>query len=356
MVLGLGLGLGLSTGVLTAAGESGTPQALVRFSHPREITNSYLPLGSLKQDVLEGKEGVKKVRAERTTKPDIRKAFKIGGQTVEALVVEDRVFENGQLAEVALDYFAQADDGTVYYLGEDVDEYRNGKIISHESAWLVGVHTQKPSVLMPAHPKLGDRFRSEDVPKITTEDDEVISVSTVVKVPAGSFQNCLKVKETLSDGKIEYKYYAAGVGVVKEVPEDGELVLISHTTIGDGSRNAPSGSASADPPPQDPMARAALSFVGLDPEAEDYWIGAINDPSLPGEERSNLIEDLNEDGLSDPKHPTMADLALIMNRLWLIEEISGYAMDQVNADAFLEAYKDLLNLAEVARGRGEPVR
>jgi hypothetical protein len=52
----------------------------------------------------------------------------------------------------------------------------------------------------------------------------------------------------------------------------------------------------------------------------------------------------------------MADLPLIMNRLWLIEEISGYAMDQVNADAFLEAYKDLLNLAEVARGRGEPVR
>jgi hypothetical protein len=31
-------------------------------------------------------------------------------------------------------------------------------------------------------------------------------------------------------------------------------------------------------------------------------------------------------------------------------------MDEVNADAFLEAYKDLVNLAAVALGRGEPVR
>jgi len=34
----------------------------------------------------------------------------------------------------------------------------------------------------------------------------------------------------------------------------------------------------------------------------------------------------------------------------------GQAMDKVNADAFEEAYKDLLNLANVAMGGGEPVR
>jgi hypothetical protein len=31
--------------------------ASVKFSHPREITNPYLPLTSLKEDILEGKEG-----------------------------------------------------------------------------------------------------------------------------------------------------------------------------------------------------------------------------------------------------------------------------------------------------------
>ena len=97
-------------------------------------------------------------------------------------------------------------------------------------------------------------------------------------------------------------------------------------------------------PIQDPDARAALSLVGVDPEAEAYWIGAVNDPSLPAEERKDLIEDLNEDGLSDPHHPRPEDAPLIVNRLRLIEELAPHAMDQVNADAFAEAYKDLNNL------------
>jgi hypothetical protein len=95
---------------------------------------------------------------------------------------------------------------------------------------------------------------------------------------------------------------------------------------------------------KDPVARVALSFVGSDPEAEAYWIGAINDQNLSADERQNLIEDLNEDGLSDPKHPGPEDLPLILNRIQLIEELAPNAMDQVNADAFREAYKDLVNM------------
>lgn len=110
------------------------------------------------------------------------------------------------------------------------------------------------------------------------------------------------------------------------------------------------------PPAQDPLARMALAYVGLDSEAETYWLQAINDPGLPAVERQDLIEDLNEDGLSDPKHPTAADLPLILARLLLIESLAPEAMDKVNADAFQEAYKDLVNLANVALGGGEPVR
>ncbi len=109
--------------------------------------------------------------------------------------------------------------------------------------------------------------------------------------------------------------------------------------------------AKAKEPIQDPTARAALSLVGLDPKAEDYWYGAINDPKLSAEERQDLIEDLNEDGLSDPKHPAAEDLPLIVNRLQLIEEAAPYAMDQVNAEAFQEAYKDLMGMLN-----GEPVK
>jgi hypothetical protein len=149
---------------------------------------------------------------------------------VDSLVVEDREFEDGKLTEVTLDYFAQSDDGAVYYLGEDVDEYENGKVTGHSGAWLYGVHTQRPGVLMPAHPRVGDKFKSEDVPKITTEDDEVLSVNETVTVPAGKFQNCIKIKEVLSDGGTEYKYYAPRVGCVRELPVDGDVPLKSHTT------------------------------------------------------------------------------------------------------------------------------
>jgi len=106
----------------------------------------------------------------------------------------------------------------------------------------------------------------------------------------------------------------------------------------------------------DPFARIALAFVGEDPDAEDYWFAAINDLSLPANERQDLIEDLNEEGLSDTEHPTVDDLPLIFNRLALIETIGPDAADETNAAAFDEAYKDLLNLAALAMGGGQTVR
>ena len=100
------------------------------------------------------------------------------------------------------------------------------------------------------------------------------------------------------------------------------------------------------------MARVALAFVGADLDAEMYWYWAINNPSLSGHERQDLIEDLNEDGLSDPQNPTAEDLPLILNRIGLIEAVGWDAMDEVNSDAFQEAYKDLVNLAIQAMGNG----
>lgn len=95
---------------------------------------------------------------------------------------------------------------------------------------------------------------------------------------------------------------------------------------------------------QDPMARVALSYVGSDPNAEAYWSQAINNPDLPSEERKGLIEDLNEDGLSDPKHPSAEDMPIIASRIQLLESMSSSPMDNVNAQAMNEAYNDLVNL------------
>lgn len=104
------------------------------FTHPKEITNPYFPIGTLEQDILVSKDE----RVERTAKPGIDKSILWHGKEIHALVVEDREVVDGKLEEVALDYFAQSDDGTVYYLGEDVDEYKDGKVSGHSGAWVAG--------------------------------------------------------------------------------------------------------------------------------------------------------------------------------------------------------------------------
>jgi len=98
-------------------------------------------------------------------------------------------------------------------------------------------------------------------------------------------------------------------------------------------------------------ARVALSMIGYDPDADEVWIRLINDPSVSAEARHDLIEDLNEDGFADPDNPTLDELPMIEHRLELIEDLLPYAMDKVNSDAFKEAHKDLVNMADRLRQR-----
>lgn len=99
-----------------------------------------------------------------------------------------------------------------------------------------------------------------------------------------------------------------------------------------------------------PTARSALALVGDDPAAEAVWVQAINDPNLPPSARKDLIEDLNEDGFPDLKNLSPDDLPLIQNRIELIETLANDAMDEVNAAAFEEAYKDLQNMRRKVMG------
>jgi hypothetical protein len=101
-------------------------------------------------------------------------------------------------------------------------------------------------------------------------------------------------------------------------------------------------------PLHDPDARDALALVGLDQQAEQYWLQAIFDTNLPDKEREDLMEDLNEVGFADPKNLTSDDLPLIASRLNLIEQI-GSNVDPFMKEHLDEAYKDLSNMyAQVA--------
>ncbi len=86
------------------------------------------------------------------------------------------------------------------------------------------------------------------------------------------------------------------------------------------------GSNDDDPAVKERHGRGALSLIGYDPGADEIWITIINDPSVSAKARSNLIEDLNEDGLSY-RNLTFADLPVIQYRIELVEYIRPDAMD-----------------------------
>ncbi len=139
-------------------------------------------------------------------------------------VVEERETEGGRLAEVSRNYFAiDRTTGDVYYFGEDVDEYTNGKVTGHGGAWLSGVKGATFGLIVPGAPKPGDRYYQEVAPKVAMDRAEVVATTEEVRVPAGVYRNCLHTKESSAlEGGSEDKYYAPGVGLIK----DADFVLV----------------------------------------------------------------------------------------------------------------------------------
>jgi len=150
---------------------------------------------------------------------------------VETRVVEERETKGGQLIEVSRNYFAISKrTNDVFYFGEDVDMYKDGKLINHEGTWLSGVNGSKFGLIMPGRPLLNARYYQEVAPKVAMDRATIVSVSETVETPAGVFRNCLKVEETtpLQRFVTEYKYYCPGIGMV----QDGSLKLVKAGKVG----------------------------------------------------------------------------------------------------------------------------
>jgi len=149
----------------------------------------------------------------------------IGG--VDTRVVEERETERGVPVEISRNYFAihpQTHD--LFYFGEDVDTYSKGKITGHEGAWHHGTNRATFGLMLPGSPKVGMRYYQEQALGVARDRAEVISVTERISTPAGTFDRCLKTRETSPLELIvhESKIYAPGIGLVK----DGSLELIAH--------------------------------------------------------------------------------------------------------------------------------
>ena len=177
--------------------------------------NPYFILEPGYELVYEGKDGEDEVKLLITVLEDTKTV-----DGVECRVVEEREWEGGELIEVSRNWFAISKrTNAVYYFGEEVDMYRNGKIASHHGAWESGRNGARWGMLMPGEPLLGAKHYQEVAPGVALDRAEVVSLTETAEVPAGKFENVLKVAESspLERGT-EYKYYAWGVGLISDGP------------------------------------------------------------------------------------------------------------------------------------------
>jgi len=147
---------------------------------------------------------------------------------VQTIVVWDRVWLEGDLIEDTKDWYAQDREGNGWYFGEDSKELVDGKIISRAGSWESGVDGAKPGIIMKAKPKVGDSYRQEYYEGQAEDQADVLAFGESVRVPYGSFTDCLKTRDwtALEPDADEYKYYSQEVGgVVLEVGvQTGERV------------------------------------------------------------------------------------------------------------------------------------
>jgi hypothetical protein len=183
--------------------------------------NDFLILEPGFQTILEGED-------ERVVITVLDETKAVNGVTTR--VVEEREWKKGKLVEVSRNFLAIcADTKDVFYFGEEVDEYKDGKITGHGGTWLAGEKGAKAGLLMPGQPRVGMRYFQEIAAGVAMDRAEVISLDETVKTPAGTFAKCLKTQEgsTLNSNEKEFKLYAPGIGQIK----DGGLLLTKYGVV-----------------------------------------------------------------------------------------------------------------------------
>ena len=122
------------------------------------ITNPFAPYAPGSRWVYEGMtaEGLERIEVEV-----LWETRTILG--IEATVVQDRAFLEGELIEDTVDWLAQDVDGNVWYLGEVAQNFEDGKLANLDGSWEAGVDGAKPGLLDEGRPR-GGRHLPPGVP------------------------------------------------------------------------------------------------------------------------------------------------------------------------------------------------
>jgi hypothetical protein len=195
------------------------------FSHPTQITNRLHPTSSVEQVIMGGHVDGKPFRTEVSLLSGSR-PISWQGKAVDTAIVQYVAYLDGRIHEVAIDWYAQADDGSVWYFGEDVFNYEDGKVADTSGTWVAG-DTTPAAMIMPAQPRVGNVYRPENAPGIAFEEVRVDKVDQVFAGPSGNISGAIEVNELHMDGTREGKVFAPGYGEFSTGSAGGDLEAAS---------------------------------------------------------------------------------------------------------------------------------
>jgi len=197
------------------------------FSDPTRIDNPLFPVSWPSSVIQVGRVEGLPFRSETTTLTETAVVDWYGTE-VEVVLSQYVAYLDGEITEVAVDRYAQADDGSVWYFGEDVIDYRDGATYLTEGTWLAG-RDGPPAMVMPAHTELGDVYRVEQIIGIVFEELTVVETDATVAGPEGPVPGAIVVDELGVDGGHSRKTLAPGYGEFL-TRADGEVEAMAVAT------------------------------------------------------------------------------------------------------------------------------
>jgi hypothetical protein len=213
--------LGFSVGAVQAGPCELADFASTSFTDPLTIDNPYWPLvpGTtfVYEPVPNEDDVVNTIIVTHGTK-----RIDVDGKRIRCRVVYDVEEVDGYVTEETWDWYAQDDEGNIWYCGEDTVEYiydDDWNLIdtSTEGSWEAGVDGALPGYLLLADPSPGVCYQQEYYADEAEDVAKVLRLNANVTLENGdSYEECLETKEwtQLDPGNVEKKYYEKGVGLV----------------------------------------------------------------------------------------------------------------------------------------------
>jgi len=139
---------------------------------------------------------------------------------VQTVLVFDHSVGAGQVVQQSIDYFAVDKEGNVWTMGGATEQYEAGRFVAVDEAWLAGVDGAKSGILMPANPTADSPAWLIAVPPEEDGDAaEFLRTQAEECVPFDCFQDVLVIREGKRSAlDNEFKYYARGVGQIRNEP------------------------------------------------------------------------------------------------------------------------------------------